>query len=718
MRTIIILPEGSKLRRSERFKSKRSSDNLVKIYGELINVMNNSNEKDKLKNVLFSFTNIFRCQATYYSSTDFDDNHNIRGLLLQHLLYNDKYGNPNDIRIREPPKGAYFPMKPDMLHAISANSGRKLVCNDEEFLKNHQCPGVAIRNVLYYPVKINNKVNGLLCFINRKNGFSYEIIDHCKRLVDIVIMAVKESTIKNQISRELTSNMLQKIEDEKDLTYYIINNCREIAIGLDKNYKILSVSTTANEELTRLFGGNFVRGNKLDNELIDNNNARDVLLDKFQKSMSGEILKIMTSLQDKLGNVIYWDCFFSPIYKKDKIVGCFLMAKNISDIMILQEELRLSRQEAINANKMKDEYISRISHELRTPLNSIIGFGQLLMNNTDEVRNQVKHILTGGNHLLRLINDVLDISSIEAGTIKLSIETINIYKCITENIDLLQTLIDSKKLEVVNNLNDRGDIHRINQIIINILSNAIKYNKTHGSIIISGSEEEDHVIISIKDTGIGISPDYMGRLFIPFDRLDINSDNVEGTGLGLALCKSLIEKMGGSINITSTKNIETLVKLKFDKGIKLASTEVNDINNIMNTVEYPKKVLSKPKNSIKILYIEDNVSNYELMESIIRKYLGYELICANMGSRGYEIAISSKPDLILLDLGLPDISGEQLLIKFKGDDRTKDIPIIVNSAYANKSKIDKVLELGASHYITKPFNVDDLLLNMKKFLTN
>ena len=377
------------------------------------------------------------------------------------------------------------------------------------------------------------------------------------------------------------------------------------------------------------------------------------------------------------------------------------------------EKLMNARAEADRANRAKSEFLSRMSHELRTPLNAILGFGQLLeMDETEPTRrDSVDHILKGGRHLLGLIDEVLEISRIESGTLTISPEPVAIEPLVAEVTDLVRPLADARRIAIevdsTEGIRDyvRADQQRLKQVLLNVLSNAVKYNRDGGQITIR-CERPSAVSarISVSDTGPGIAADQLGRVFTPFDRLGAERTDVEGTGLGLALSKHLLELMGGELAVASEPGIETTFSIELPLVSEPLASVGLDEHEGAAIVDR-----SADERRTKVLYIEDNLSNYRLLEAIFNRRSDVELLSAIQGRIGLELAQLHQPDLVLLDLHLPDLSGGQVLESLQRDPRTADIPVVILSADATRGSRIRLLEAGAHAFLAKPFDLPELL---------
>jgi|GEM_PF-581808 len=371
------------------------------------------------------------------------------------------------------------------------------------------------------------------------------------------------------------------------------------------------------------------------------------------------------------------------------------------------QELLVAKEYAEAANLFKSTFLSRMSHELRTPMNAILGFGQLLelTDLDEESQDSLSHILKAGRHLLNLINDVLEISRVEIGEIGLSLEPVEVLELLRECESLMRTISKDNDITLITKAESsiyvRADRQKLRQVFINVLSNGIKYNKPGGTVTISVEYGEDKMVsIAFEDTGIGISEANMKRLFLPFERLGVGS--VEGTGLGLSLSRSLVEAMGGSMTATSEEGVGSVFKVELIDAV-IEHTEMSD--QIPHTAPF----VAWNSASAKILIIEDNLTNVALLERLFATRPDVELVVAMQGSLGIQLAKKHEPDIILLDLHLPDMSGDEVIALMKLDDELKHIPVIIMSADAFTHRAQALLELGAVQYITKPFDLVDLL---------
>ena len=385
------------------------------------------------------------------------------------------------------------------------------------------------------------------------------------------------------------------------------------------------------------------------------------------------------------------------------------VAQRTAELEAANAHLRQAREEADRANMAKSDFVSRMSHELRTPMNAVLGFAQLLELDglTPEQHEAVGHIIDGGKHLLGLINEVLDISRIEAGHLALSIEPVEVDDLLRATIDLVQPLAAERQIRIAAPRRAArfvlADQQRLKQVLINLLSNAIKYNRLGGSVTLRFEERAERLRFAVADTGIGIGAEKLNQLFTPFERLGAEQSTVEGSGLGLAVTKRLIEAMGGIIWVDSVVGQGSTFWLELPMTQCPMANAEGDQSTPANDDPAPP-ILHRS-----LLCIDDNASNIKLIERVVRKRPAIELLVAHDGASGLDLAYEHAPDAILLDLNLPDISGHDVLRQIKRDPKLAMIPVIMVSADATPGRIERLIAAGARDYVVKPIDVKRLL---------
>jgi PAS domain S-box-containing protein len=412
----------------------------------------------------------------------------------------------------------------------------------------------------------------------------------------------------------------------------------------------------------------------------------------------------------------------NTFYDRDsKLQGIFYGARDVTERKrldrALQEknvELESARSVAEKANLAKSDFLSSMSHELRTPLGAILGFAQLMESGKPEPtaaqKRSIDQILKAGWYLLELINEILDLALIESGKLSLSLEPVSLEEVLHECEVMVEPQAKERGIRVIfSGLKSpyyvNADRTRVKQLLLNLLSNAIKYNKEFGTITVSCTlNHPDFIRISVRDTGAGLTPEQLSQLFQPFNRLGQKGDVEEGTGIGLVVCKRLVELMGGVIGVESTVGEGSVFWFELIRTTEQQSpTRIDQGTAISETTD------QKDAQKSTLLYVEDNPANLMLVEDLLARRPDIRFLSAPDAIKGIEIARASLPDVILMDINLPGISGIDALKILADIPETAHIPVVALSANAIPRDIEKGLEAGFFRYLTKPIKVTEFM---------
>jgi PAS domain S-box-containing protein len=411
----------------------------------------------------------------------------------------------------------------------------------------------------------------------------------------------------------------------------------------------------------------------------------------------------------------------TTFYDRDgNLQGVFAAARDITerkrlDLVLEEKNIALEAASALadKANLAKSDFLSSMSHELRSPLNAILGFAQVMASELpapiESQQSSIDQILRAGWHLLKLINEILDLAKIESRQVPMSKEPVLLDEIFQECRGMFDLQVQRLGIQLIfppvgMALFVYADRTRLKQVFINLLSNAIKYNTDHGSVEVSCvHSSQNHIRVSIRDTGIGMSPLQQSQLFQAFNRLGQDVGSVEGTGIGLVVAKQLVELMDGNIGVESSVGKGSV----FWFELPSVAAPVVGIESSVKTLELSAAPV--PTQVHTLLYVEDNQANMKLVEKIMGRYPSIRLLTAINGETGIALARESLPDVILLDINLPGINGFEILKLLRKDPVTMHIPALAISANAMPSDIKKGKEAGFLRYITKPIKVDEFM---------
>jgi len=384
--------------------------------------------------------------------------------------------------------------------------------------------------------------------------------------------------------------------------------------------------------------------------------------------------------------------------------------------------------EAVISSNHKSAFISSLNHELRTPMNAVLGFAQMLEINereplSENQKSAVEHILRNGNHLLELIDQMLELNKIEAGTLPLNMEDIPARDVLDESLYLIQARANHDHIEIIDDtIGDHlpllwTDSTRLIQVLLNLLSNAVKYNRKGGRVSLVCREVHGGLLrFSVIDNGLGIAAELQDKIFQPFERLGHELGQIDGTGIGLSITQQIVEKLGGHIGFESEQGRGSHFWVDIPLSNKQIDPEASE--ELVDDEEKAAEPADASSTSRTLLYIEDNPDNLHLVEAIINQYKNLHLLSAPNALIGYDLATSKKPDLILMDINLPGMNGLQAMKRLRNTPETRMIPIIALTSNSTQQDIEAGLGAGFDGYLTKPIKVSELMKTIDQTLDN
>ncbi len=571
-----------------------------------------------------------------------------------------------------------------------------------------ECDGTELAAVLRQDDKMAQMP---IVFLSEELDFDHQIAAQQLGGDDFITKPVNPENLIAMLSARLTRS--RRINE---LNQQLLRTMRELEfqqLALDKHSIVSSADTSGN---ITYVNDKFCEISQYSREELMYENHRIVKSDYHPKSFFDEMWATITAGKVWHGVVQnrakdgsrYWvDSTIVPFLDKQGLPYKYISIRtDITPVIEVQRAMEVARDEAEEASRAKSRFLSSMSHELRTPMNAILGFAQLLEMEPlgAEQRHWVKDILKGGNHLLDLINATLDLAKIESGQIDLSLEPVEISEVLDEATTILQPLFESRAIHYSSSDCEqqliKGDRTRIKQVVINLLSNATKYNREGGTIRIhcSPSQHAQMLRLSISDSGKGIAAERIPELFEPFNRLDAEGGNTEGSGIGLTISKDLVEMMGGRIGVDSEPGHGSTFWFELPITQQPGSSSTGGESQDSTPIAGHDQLFN-------LLYIEDNPVNLRLVSMVMSKQPHIRLHTAHEPVLGLEMARSEIPDLILLDINLPGMDGYEVLSRLRSDSNTAHIPVFAVTANALEEDRKKGQQRGFDNYIIKPINI-------------
>jgi PAS domain S-box-containing protein len=545
---------------------------------------------------------------------------------------------------------------------------------------------------------------------------SVTALRHAQHPIIGYLLIGTDNTARKQVEAE-QKKLDQRLRDQQFYTRSLIESNIDALITTDPS----GIITDVNKQMEALTGctRDELIGAPFKNNFTDPERAEAAIkLVLSEKKVTD--YELTASARDGKKTVVSYNA--TTFYDRDRrLQGVFAAARDVTErkrseaaLQVTNVELESAKSAAEKANLAKSDFLSSMSHELRSPLNAILGFAQLLETTsplpTEGQKENIAQILKAGWHLLKLINEVLDLAVVESGKMSLSPEPVALGEVISECQAMMEPQAQKQGISMTFPKLDapffvNADRTRLKQVLINLLSNAIKYNRKRGTVeVICAATGPDRIRISVKDTGAGLPPEKLTQLFQPFNRLGQESNGQEGTGIGLVMSKRVVELMDGVIGVDSAVGVGSVfwIELLLTSAPAFAETSVE----FKAVAHAPAPAGARLRT---LLYVEDNPANLTLVEQLVARRDDISLLTAVNGTLGIELARSSRPEVILMDINLPGISGIEALRILREDVATAHIPIVALSANAMPRDIKKGLEAGFFRYLTKPIKVNEFM---------
>ena len=529
--------------------------------------------------------------------------------------------------------------------------------------------------VLFRPIVENGETVGTV-WLRAENGLTSRTLDYLAIALGVTLLALAVAyLLMRRIGRVITMPIVA-----------MSGVAREVVATRDYSRRAPRIGNDEAAELADSFNAMLVEIEQRTSELEDSN-AEIVREAQERNRAQQEIMRLNEELEHRVD-------------------------ERTLQLALANAELANAIDEARNANQAKSAFLSSMSHELRTPLNAVLGFAQILTSESLPTSDAQKkefanHILKSGRHLLTLINEILDLAKVESGTISLSMEPVALQEILQECRTMVEPLAASRGIRVLFPEHAGAlllaDRTRLKQVLLNLLSNAIKYNRDAGAVVLDCAQvTPERLRISVQDTGMGLRPDQVDALFQPFNRLGQEAGAQEGTGIGLVVTRRLVELMGGTIHVTSSPGVGSVFSIELASSAPLAARNEARAQPLQAAAE---RADGAPR---LLLYVEDNPVNLKLVEEIVRFRPDLRLLTATDGPLGLSLARTHRPEIILMDLNLPGMSGLEVLEELRRDVRTSAIPVIALTANAMARDVERGMEAGFFRYLTKPIDVDRL----------
>jgi PAS domain S-box-containing protein len=556
----------------------------------------------------------------------------------------------------------------------------------------------------------------------RKDGSRFPAVvsvtalrDDSERIIGYLLIGT-DNTARKQVEAE-QKRLDQRLRDQQFYTRSLIESNTDALMTTDP----AGIITDVNKQMEALTGctRDELIGAPFKNYFTDPDRAEAAIRRVLSESKVTDY-ELTARARDGMETVVSYNA--TTFHDRDrKLQGVFAAARDVTERKRLEHmqqltnvELERAKAAAEKANLAKSDFLSSMSHELRSPLNAILGFAQLISSEvpppTASQMACVDPILRAGWYLLDLINEILDLAQVESGKLALSLEPTSLGEVMQECQGMIEPQSQKRGIVMTFPVFDapcfvQVDRTRLKQVLINLLSNAIKYNCPEGTVAVECSVTPgERVRIGIRDTGAGLAPEMLQQLFQPFNRLGKENTGEEGTGIGLVMSKRLVEMMGGAIGVESTVGKGSL----FWFDLNLASAPTLDVS----TVPDPPIARAPVRDGAALrtlLYVEDNPANFSLVEQLVARRNDLQILGAKDGSIGIDLAREHRPDLILMDINLPGISGIDALKILREDPLTANIPVVALSANAMPRDIEKGLGAGFFRYLTKPIRIDEFM---------